>query len=61
VHRDAAPARDEADDLVARQRVAALRVADEDVVDAVQNDARVVLAGDLADESLDRAGAQARG
>ena len=36
---DAAAARDEAEDLVARQRVAALGVADEHVVDAVEADA----------------------
>ena len=39
---DAATARDEAEDVVARQRVAALGVADEDVVDAVEPDAAVV-------------------
>ena len=51
VDRDAATARDEAEDVVAGQRIAALGVADEHVVDAVEADAAVVALDDLADEA----------
>src|SRR5262249_20748877 len=47
--------RDEADDLVPGQRVAALRVPDEDVVDPVEADAVAVAASDLPDERPDPA------
>ena len=45
VHRDAAAARDEADDLVAGHRRAALRELDEDVGRAAHEDAGVAAAG----------------
>src|SRR5262249_35432085 len=50
--RDAAAPRDEAEDVVTGQRIAALRVTDEHVVDAVEADAAFVALGDLADETL---------
>ena len=43
---DAATTRDEAEDVVPRKRIAALGVADEDVVDAVEADAAVVALDD---------------
>src|SRR5688572_4506908 len=61
VHGDAAAAGDEADDGVTRQRVTALRVAHEHVVDAADLDAGRVAAGDLAHQLLDPARAEPLG
>ena len=58
---DAAAAGDEADDGVAGQRVTALGVAHQHVVDAADLDAGLVAPGDLAHELLDAARAQRRG
>src|SRR6478735_4075167 len=58
---DAAAAGDEADDGVPGQRVTALGVADEHVVDAADFDAGLVATGDLADELFDATGADRGG
>src|SRR5690606_33734439 len=53
VNRDATSARDEADDPVARQRIATLRVAHEHVVDPAHANAARLPSGDLADQLFD--------
>ena len=58
---DPSTTRDEADDFVTRQRIAALGVTNENVVDAVEFDAVTVAAGDFADERFDAALFEGRG
>src|SRR5581483_7000785 len=50
VNGETAPTRDEAEDVVARERIAAPRVANEHVVDAVQANAALVFSSDAAND-----------